>query len=454
MSTSIRIRRVARLLAPPFLAVALGAPAAAEPDLARVDAAVRAFVAREGIAAAHVTLLRGGDVVFERGYGATDDAGAAPGPDSVFPLGSISKQFTAAAILALADAGQLRLDDPVGRYLPEWFAGEPQLRVAHLLWQTSGLADFLWLDGYRALGDEASTPMAAYVALGAAAPRRFGPGTRWAYSNTNYKALALIAERVAGAPFDSVLAERVLRPLGLDGIVPCHDLAPEQLVPGVNVEGRPAPLDRSRAAYAGDGGLCGTAAALQRWIRVGLAPRDGLGARLAVPAALADGTQVPYGCGLSTRKFLGEAIVWHGGHVDGHTSEIAYLPSRDLGLVILTNRGYLWLTELMPALLDIPVPARGGPGGDRLAGRFEDGLFRYLVTPEGANLRVEIDLIGTYLFVPAGPREYVAEELPATFRIRLPADGSLERFEFDWSDVRGYAHREPAAGPVPVSRPE
>jgi hypothetical protein len=55
---------------------------------------------------------------------------------------------------------------------------------------------------------------------------------------------------------------------------------------------------------------------------------------------------------------------------------------------------------------------------------------------------VEIDLIGTFLFIPAGPREYIAEQLPATFRIRLPADGSLDRFEFDWSDIRSYAYRD------------
>jgi hypothetical protein len=224
--------------------------------------------------------------------------------------------------------------------------------------------------------------------------------------------------------------------------VPCHDLAPEQLVAGVSAEGKPAPLDASRAAYAGDGGLCGTAADLARWIRVGLAPRDGLGTRLAEPAVLADGTRVPYGFGLSTRAFLGQAIIWHGGNVDSHTTQVAYLPAQDLGLVILTSRGYVWLTEMMPALLGISQPASGGPAGGRLAGRFEDGLFRYVVTPEGENLRVEIDLLGKFIFVPAGPREYVAEQLPATLRIRLPADGSQDRFELDWIDLRSYARRE------------
>jgi len=160
----------------------------AAPDLAVADAAVNAFIAREGIPAAYVTVLRGDEVLLQRGYGTTapdDPKGPAPTASTIFPLGSISKQFTAAVILALADQGKVQLDAPVGRYLPEWFADEPALRVTHLLNQTSGLADFLWLEGFRKLADEATTPIASYVALGAAAPTRYAHGTRWSYSNTN-----------------------------------------------------------------------------------------------------------------------------------------------------------------------------------------------------------------------------------------------------------------------------
>jgi CubicO group peptidase (beta-lactamase class C family) len=418
--------------------------ASSVPDSASADAAVRAFMTREGIPAAHVTILRGNEVILQRGYGSAAAGDPAPDANSIFPLGSISKQFTAAVILALADQGKVQLDAPVGRYLPEWFADEPALRVTHLLTQTSGLADFLWLKGYRKLADEATTPIASYVALAAAAPRRYPPGTRWSYSNTNYKALALIAERVTGRPFDSLLPELVLRPAGIEGIVPCHDLRPDQYVPGISSEGKPAPLDASRAAYAGDGGLCGSASALAKWIRHGFATLDGASprlARLAQPTRLADGETVPYGYGVSVRDFLGHAMTWHGGNVDGHSSMIAYLPKEDLSLVILVNRGFVWLTEVMPVLIGDVPPARGAASGAPLSGRFEDGLFNYLITPDGENMRVEIDLIGPVDFVPAGRGEYIAGQLPATFRIRLPADGSRDRFEIDWGEVRSYARR-------------
>jgi len=416
-------------------------PTLARPDVAAIDTAVRAYIAREGIPTAHVTIIRGDDVILQRGYRSAGTAGRTPDAASIFPLGSISKQFTAATILALIDAGKVRLDARVGEYLPEWFADEPALHVSHLLAQTSGLADHLWLEGYRPLAADAATPISAYVALAAAAPRRFAPGTRWAYSNSNYKALALIVERVTGRPFDEVVAELVLRPAGLDGILPCHNLKPDQFVPGVSAEGRHLALDASAAAYAGDGGLCGNAAALVKWIRFGLAPRTGSISRLASPSRLADGTQVPYGYGLSTREFLGHSMVWHGGNVDSHSSMIAYLPAGDLGLVILTSKGFVWLTELMPALLGTAPPTRAIAAGSPPSGRFEDGLFGYAMTSDGDRLRVEIDLIGPLDFIPAGPREYVAEKYPATFRIRLPADGSRDHFELDWGEVRSYARR-------------
>lgn len=424
-----------------LLGCCLAQKAMARPDAAEADAAIRAFVAQQGIPAAHVTVLRGDEVILQRGYGSIGPGGRLPDATSVFPLGSISKQFTAAAIVALADAGKIRLDAPVGEYLPEWFADEPSLRVLHLLSQTSGLADFLWLEGYRPLADDAATPIAAYVALAAAAPRRFAPGTRWAYSNTNYKALALIAERVSGRPFEDVLINSVLRPAAIDGIVSCHSLRPAQLVPGVSGDGDPTPLDASAAAYVGDGGLCASAAPLTKWIRRALAPPEAISSRLTRSSRLTDGTQVPYGFGLSTREFLGYAMVWHGGNVDSHSTMIAYLPAEDVGLVILTNKGFVWLTELMPALIGAAPPTRTAVSGAPLSGHFEDGLFRYVVTSDGETMRVKIDLIGTLDFVPTGDREYIAEKLPATFRIRLPIDGSRDRFELDWGEVRSYARR-------------
>lgn len=430
----------ARLLTA-LLACAVGPVAAAGTDIAHVDAAIRSFLEREGVPSAHVSVIRGATMELQRGYGSFGSGGRTPDASSMFPLGSISKQFTAAAVLGLVESGQLRLDAPVRDHLPEWFAGEPDLLIRHLLTHTSGLADFLWLEGYRPLAQDPATPIASYVALAAAAPRRFPPGARWAYSNTNYKTLALIIERVTRRSFDAALAEIVLRPMGIDGIVACHSLPAGRIVPGVSAQGKPTPLDRSAAAYAGDGGLCGNSTALAKWLAVAFGNDEGVGTRLARPTRLLDGTVVPYGFGISTRDFLGHPVVWHGGNVDSHSTMIAYFPKDDLRLVILTSRGFIWLTELMPGLMGEQPPVRATTAAAPLAGRFEDGLFRYTIARDADGLDVEIDLIGRLKFVPAGPREYVAESLPATFRIRLSPDASGAAFEVDWGEVRSYAHR-------------
>jgi CubicO group peptidase (beta-lactamase class C family) len=437
---------IASVVAFTFMQVcgSMAAARGSAPDIARIDAAVRSWMVREAVGAAHVTVLHGGRTVLERGYGSVGPGSGPPDSRSVFPIGSISKQFTAAAIVALADEGRLRLDAPAGDLLPEWFAAEPGLRVSHLLTHTSGIADFLWLDGYRRLADDPATPASAFVALAAAAPRRFEPGERWAYSNTNYKALALVAERAAGQPFDTVLAERVLRPPGVAGIGPCHDLGPGGFVAGYAPTGKLAPLDASRAAYAGDGGLCASAAGLVDWLRKGPVDREGVPprlARLAVPTRLRSGRVVPYGFGLSTREFLGHRMIWHAGNVDGHSALVAHAPEDDRSIVVLTNKGFVWLTELLPDWIGEPAPAPARSTVEPPLGRFEDGLFRYAIRADGDGLRVAIDLIGPLTFVPAGASEYLARDYPATFRIRLPTDGSRDSFEIDWGEVQSFAHR-------------
>jgi CubicO group peptidase (beta-lactamase class C family) len=143
-------------------------PAPSAPDIGEIDAAVRSYMAREKIGAAHVTVVHGEKKVLDRGYGSVGASSGPPDSRSVFPIRSISKQFTAATIVALADDGRVRLEAPVGDYLPEWFAGDPDLKISHLLTHTSGIADFLWQDGYRPLADNPATPKSAFIALAAA----------------------------------------------------------------------------------------------------------------------------------------------------------------------------------------------------------------------------------------------------------------------------------------------
>jgi hypothetical protein len=118
----------------------------------------------------------------------------------------------------------------------------------------------------------------------------------------------------------------------------------------------------------------------------------------------------------------------------------------DLTIVVLTNRGFVWLTEILPAWISEPVPSEAA-GSPPPRGRFEDGLFQLDLLPDGDRLRVDIDLIGPLVFVPAGPLRFVSRDSPATFLIRLSADGSRDTFEFDWGDVRSFAQRVRKSSP-------
>ena len=144
---------------------------------------------RERIPGVAVVALQGDRVLIAQGWGFADVAsGAAMTPDAEQPIYSISKHMTAAAVLSLAEAGRLDVRDPVARYLPEWFADEPQLQLVHLLRHTSGLPEFIGLDGIEAIesGARPNASVADVMDIVDRAPRRFAPGTWHSYSNSNY----------------------------------------------------------------------------------------------------------------------------------------------------------------------------------------------------------------------------------------------------------------------------
>jgi CubicO group peptidase (beta-lactamase class C family) len=161
---------------------------------ARIDRIVRGYMEREHIPGVAVVALQDDHVILAQGWGFADVASrAAMTPDAVQPIYSISKHMTAAAVLSLAEVGRLDVRDPVARHLPEWFADEPQLRILHLLRHTSGLPEFIGLDGIEEI-ESGARPGSVTDVIGIVdrAPRRFAPGTWHSYSNSNYSALALI----------------------------------------------------------------------------------------------------------------------------------------------------------------------------------------------------------------------------------------------------------------------
>ncbi|HYN45808.1 MAG TPA: serine hydrolase domain-containing protein [Allosphingosinicella sp.] len=444
-----------RLLA--LLLALTAAPAAAQD---RIDRLFTAYMARENIPGAVLVVLRDDEPAISRAWGVSDRARGTPmRADAIQPIYSVSKQFTAALILRLVEQGLVGLDAPVARYLPQWFADEPALKVRHLLRHTSGLSNFVGRAETRAI--EQAPPgtgsLATMLDLIDRLPRRFAPGERHAYSNSNYTALALIVERVTGQPFAEAQREVLLRPLGLAAIDECASLERGRISPGHDASGALSPLPPNLVpSFAGNGGLCATAEALARWTRALGAGRvigPDLLAEMQRGAPVEAGYTPPYGFGLSSLKLAGRPAFSHAGADEGWGAWAAYLPEERITIVFVANRGWIWATDLgvpmvrVMAGLGPPAPARRRRLTRReraaLTGDFEDGLFPIALRAEADRLLLTNPAFGSPIELwKQRDGRFVSPQRPNSFSLRL-AGG---RAEFDWMEHRSYLVRRAAAG--------
>jgi CubicO group peptidase (beta-lactamase class C family) len=428
----------------------LTAPAAAQISLeaeARIDGAVAKFMSRERVPGIAVVALRGGKPLLEKAWG----TGAV---DGVQPIYSVSKHMTAALILDLARRRRVDLDAPVGRYLPQWFADEPALKLHHLLRQTSGLAEFTGLPEARQLqaAEPGTGSLGDMAALIDRQPRRFLPGSRHAYSNSNYTLLALVAERVEGMPFGSLLRARLFRPLGLAGIASCDTFDPARLAPGHRPDGATAVLPPNQhPTFAGNGGVCASAKELARWTRAlgaGRVVGRGQLREMSRSDPVGAGYRPPYGFGLSLKLLEGRPALSHAGVEDGWGAWTAYLPKERLTLVVLADRGWLWTSDvalpILRALLDRPEPkplerlSLTRSEREALSGQYEDGLVQTWLAAQGDRLLVSVPAFGEPIEMWKQPDGgFVSPAHPDTFSLRMGVAGA----EFDWQEHRSYLVR-------------
>lgn len=259
-----------------------------------------------------------------------------------FRLASVSKQFTATAILLLRKDGKISLDDAVARHLaplPAWAAG---ITVRHLLTHTSGVPDYDAdvPDGTPQLSD---ADVLAFVRRQSAP--LFAPGARYRYSNTGYALLALIVERASGQPFPDFLRHRIFRPLGMKKTV-AHvegrDRVPHRAYGHARTRAGWKGSDQSpTSAVLGDGGIYSNLQDLARWVRA--LDRCQLldCATLAEswsPTKLNDGSLVPYGYGWRLEERDGEPVIGHTGETRGFRNALLRYPRRGLVVILLTNR--------------------------------------------------------------------------------------------------------------------
>ncbi len=234
----------------------------------RVDDFIKSEMRLRHIPGLSLAVVRNGRVIKAKGYGLANVELKVPAtPDSVYQIGSMTKQFTAAGIMLLVENGTVSLDEAIDKYLPDLPLAWRGVTVRHLLTHTSGIKDFADLADTETERAKDYTK-AQIIALVSGAPLEFRPGEKWNYSNTGYFLLGMIIERVSGKPYEDFLRERIFQPLGmvdtrlndLNEIVPSR-AAGYVLRNGHLYNGQPV----SPTHTYGAGGLLSTAADLAKW---------------------------------------------------------------------------------------------------------------------------------------------------------------------------------------------
>ncbi len=321
-------------------------PAAAQPAnfAARADAILDAAYPADGPGAA-VVVMRGGQIVYTRGRGLADiEGGRRIAPDTVFRLGSITKQFTAAVILQLVAEGKVSLDDPLTRFLPDYPQPGGSATIRQLLNHTSGVQSYTGIPGWMV---EANTnrayTTAELVGTFRNLPSPSRPGETWDYNNSGYVLLGAVIEAVTGMPWHQAVEQRITRPLGLTTIrygVGGEDV-PAMARGYTDADGRPGParLIHMSVPHAA-GALVGTVGDLARWAHAlhhGRVVSPELYRAMTSPAPLPGGRTHPYGFGLGLAEVRSQPAIGHGGGIFGFNTESAYIPSQDMFVAVFAN---------------------------------------------------------------------------------------------------------------------
>jgi CubicO group peptidase (beta-lactamase class C family) len=351
---------------------ATAAPAQLTQDTeAKVAAIADSVLKKTGVPSASVGIVENGAVAYTRAFGMARIEPPLPATaDMAYPIGSISKQFTASAVLLLQQQGKLSIDDPVAKYFPE-LTRASEVTLRNLMTMTSGYEDFAPQD-YSIPAWYKPVDPAATVKEWAGKPLDFEPGTEWQYSNTNYVLLALIVQKVSGEPFYQYLSEHVLGAAGLDAAFNAYKDRDRLRTTGyVSYAMQPPRVLPLEAAgwYFGDGELAMPAATLLKWdltfINQSLLSAASY-KQMETAFVTKDGKSTEYGLGIRVLDRNGHRELEHGGEVGGYVSENIVYPDDKLAIVVLTNEVAsnaaavigLRLAEL---LLPAATPAEAAP---------------------------------------------------------------------------------------------
>lgn len=288
-----------------------------------------------------VLVARGDQILYRGARGrASIELGVALKPDHVLRIGSVTKQFAAAALLKLVDEGHAALEDPLATYLPD-YPNAQAITLHQLLDHTAGIRNYTDLPGYMDEGIRRDLTTAELIEVFRNEKPDFAPGEKWAYSNSGYVLVGAVIEKITGKPWHAYLAEALFEPLGLAHTRYGEDAA---IIPGF-AEGyslaggkvaRAGPLSMTQPHAAG--ALVSTLDDLWRWnlaLHRGRVLKEATYRRMITPAGAA--TETHYGYGIGVGQLRGRTMLTHDGGINGFLSKLTWLPEAQLTVVSLRN---------------------------------------------------------------------------------------------------------------------
>jgi CubicO group peptidase (beta-lactamase class C family) len=319
----------------------------ADSRTARVDALFEKWNRTDAPGCA-VGISRNGSVLYEHGYGMANlEWGIPITPETVFPIASISKSFTAMSVLLAARRGQLSLDDEVQKYVPEWKDRDDHITIRHLVAHTSGVRDAFTLFGWGAHGESADPNESIALLLARQRGLNFTPGSEYEYNNGGYALLATIVKRATGQSLHEYADANIFKPLGMSHSFYQRDAA--MLIPH-RASGYTRETTGWHAAreyivnvappVVGNAGVYSTVRDLLRWeqnfddVRVGTPE---MFAAMQKPLTLAGGKTSTYGLGLGLGEYRKLPTVEHSGGDRGMATKVARFPSQRFAVAVLCN---------------------------------------------------------------------------------------------------------------------
>ena len=308
-----------------------------------VDSVVHSQLAGGRAAGVSVGIVRGKDTLLLKGYGFADLELDVPTPDrAVYEIGSVTKQFTSASILLLAEQGKLSLDDPLTKYVPDYPLQGQTVTIRRLLDHSSGIQGYTEMPVFGPLMSQ-SLPRDTLVKLFSARPFKFAPGTGVAYNNSAYFLLGLVIEKASGGTYADFVKKNLFDKFGMPDSRYCSnsDVVKRRAKGYEFGQGRlnvRSHIDHVWPYAAGS--LCSTVGDLVAWSQAlhgGKVLSPASYRLITTPATLNDGFRIRYAMGLVNDSLGGKHAIRHGGGINGFLSDMVYFPDDELTIAVLVN---------------------------------------------------------------------------------------------------------------------